>query len=162
MAAAVPRKITKSQVFKGLVDPKLATEVYNNLIATVEWDEGVKSKGRHTRLAKMYEMDDDMVLTTFVLDAITKAGIKDDLIIEGMYLNYQRNGQEWTPNHSHAGSVQFIICLGPAIRTFNLAKKSYQVTNGDCLYFGSSIHGVPQEPEVKEGRISIATFSRRM
>ena len=50
-----------------------------------------------------------------------------------------------------------VISLG-ATRTLNVGKTAYQMHSGDLIMFGSDEHGVPREPQVLEGRISIATF----
>jgi len=77
--------------------------------------------------------------------------------IYGIYLNYYRNGEDWTPNHSHPGMKQIVISLG-ADRILTMASNRYNMSNGDVIVFGSSIHGVPKDPNCKTGRISIAMF----
>lgn len=77
----------------------------------------------------------------------------------GVYLNYYRNGEMWTPNHSRPGTHQLVISLG-ATRTLEVTKKKIPMKNGDAILFGSATHGVPKEPEITTGRISIATFMR--
>jgi hypothetical protein len=76
-----------------------------------------------------------------------------------IYLNYYENGEMWTPNHSHSGTHQLVISLG-CPRTLQVTKKDYRMENGDAILFGSAIHGVPKEVNVKKGRISIATFMK--
>jgi hypothetical protein len=79
-----------------------------------------------------------------------------------IYLNYYENGEIWTtdhPNHSHSGTHQLVISLG-CPRTLQVTKKDYRMENGDAILFGSAIHGVPKEVNVKEERIGIATFMR--
>ena len=78
-------------------------------------------------------------------------------IIMGIYINYYENGEMYAPNHSHKETYQFILSLG-VTRTLNVGKKSYLMKNGDGIIFGSSIHGVPKDSSVNNGRISIATF----
>lgn len=80
--------------------------------------------------------------------------------ILGVYLNNYENGLMYTPMHKHADTIQLVISLG-ATRTLKVGTKEYRMKNGDAVVFGSSIHGVPQEPSVTEGRISIATFMVR-
>ena len=155
-------KRTNTKYFPKLIDSDLATGIYDYLRLNIKWEEGIRSKQGHTRLAKGLTFEDDEVVTEFVTSAMKKTKAMDDVITMGLYLNYQRNGNEYTPNHSHPKQVQFVICLGPATRTFIVGNKEYKVSNGDTIIFGSSIHGVPIEPEVKEGRISIATFSVRV
>ena len=52
---------------------------------------------------------------------------------------------------------QVVISLG-ATRTLIIGKKTFSLNNGDVIIFGSSTHGVPKEPTITNGRISIATF----
>jgi len=35
------------------------------------------------------------------------------------------------------------------------------MASGDGIIFGTAIHGIPKEPEITEGRISIAIFIRK-
>ena len=72
-------------------------------------------------------------------------------------MNYYLNGEHYTPNHSHPKMIQVIISLGTT-RILNIGKKEYKSSNGDVFIFGSSIHGVPKQLEIKDGRISIALF----
>ena len=129
----------------------------------VTWREGVRSKKGFTRKAAPINLDDDennYGLKEFVTTMLTRMGIDPSSYdIEGTYLNYYEDGSMWTPNHTHPGLHQLVISLG-ASRTFVLGKKTYTVNNGDVIIFGSAVHGVPKEPEVTEGRISIATFMR--
>lgn len=39
-----------------------------------------------------------------------------------------------------------------------LEKKSYDINTGDVALFGSAVHGVPKDENIKNGRISIALF----
>lgn len=59
--------------------------------------------------------------------------------------------------YSHPGLVQIVISFG-ATRTLIIGKKEYNSKNGNVFIFGSSTHGVPKEPKIKDGRISIALF----
>ena len=83
---------------------------------------------------------------------------KENYIIDHIYLNYYETGDMWTPNHNHKGTHQLIISLG-GTRTLNVAKKDFKMKSGDTILFGSSIHGVPKEPN-SEPRISIAAFMK--
>jgi hypothetical protein len=75
----------------------------------------------------------------------------------GAYINYYRDGNDWAPSHSHPKQVQMIISLGTT-RNLIVGTKTYILNSGDMIIFGSSTHQVHVEPEVTEGRISIATF----
>ena len=81
--------------------------------------------------------------------------------ISHIYVNYYKDGNMWTPNHSHKGTHQIVISLG-ATRQLKVGKKTFDMSSGSAIIFGGSIHGVPKQPDVKEGRISIATFMKRI
>lgn len=85
------------------------------------------------------------------------SAIKMSNIIDGIYLNYYRDGNDWAPSHSHPGETQLIISLG-ATRSLKIGTKTYEIGNGDVIVFGSSSHSIIQDPSITEGRISIATF----
>jgi hypothetical protein len=149
----------KTVLYPSFVKKKEATKMFRYLRDNVEWEEGVKSKGKHTRLACSLGFGVDVKIDEFMATIISKLKLPENIIHLGMYINYQRNGNEWTPNHSHKKSCQVVVCLGPATRTFIVGKKEYHVSNGDVIIFGSSIHGVKKEPDIDKSRISIATFS---
>ena len=142
-----------------------AITLYDQLRQGIEWEQGVRSKQGFTRKAKAIDLFAYPNLTEIVHLILNKIqqekNVKAKVIYEiyGTYLNYYQDGNMWTPNHSHPGTSQLIISLG-ATRTLVLGKKEYQMKNGDAILFGSSVHGVPKDPTVKDGRISIATFMR--
>jgi alkylated DNA repair dioxygenase AlkB len=80
-----------------------------------------------------------------------------DYLVYGIYLNYYKNGDMYTPNHTHLKTHQLVISLG-ASRTFTIGKKTMTLNSGDAVLFGSAVHGVPKDSSVVDGRISIATF----
>jgi hypothetical protein len=120
------------------------------------------SKKRHTRSALPYDLDDFIEFIHNFPDIIEKVTeviytFSERKFCAGLYLNYYKDGNDWTPNHTHPGTTQIIISLG-ATRTFQYGKKDIPSQNGDILIFGSGIHGVPKDPDVTNGRISIALF----
>lgn len=141
-----------------------ADVLYAELVK-LPWSDGIKSKNGFTRKAYVVKQDDKIseklvlligkVLANFKLNLGEKMPSTYELA--GIYINYYENGNMYTPNHSHKGTHQLIISLG-ATRTLTIAKKSLQMSHGDCALFGSSVHGVPKEPAMKSGRISIAAF----
>lgn len=150
-------KRIKSEFIEGVIPDDTAQAAFEYLRDSIKWEQGVKSKNGNTRLAKAVQIGEDDLLDILIENALTKLG-KTDIDIYGVYLNYYLNGTMYTPNHSHAKTLQIIISLG-ATRTLTIGKKEYQMKNGDVAIFGSSIHGVPKD-ETKEGRISIAIFAR--
>ena len=119
----------------------------------------VSRKAYHTDLyGEMNEIDEfirDLVFTT--LEQI-KTG---EYNVLGSYVNYYRDGTDFAPSHNHPKQVQLVISLG-ATRKLIVCKKQYEMSSGDVIVFGSSQHEVPLEPEITEGRISIATFMFRL
>ena len=75
-------------------------------------------------------------------------------------LRYYRDGNDWTPNHTHKDTTQVIISLGTT-RALTVGAKSYNMARGDVAMFGSSLHGVAKDTAVLDGRISIALFINR-
>ena len=147
-----------------VLDSAESDALYAELVK-LPWSDGIKSKNGFTRKAYAVNQDDKIseklnrliaeVLANFKLNLGDKMPKTYGLV--GIYINYYEDGNMYTPNHSHKGTHQLIISLG-ATRTLTVSKKSLQMSHGDCALFGSSIHGVPKEPTVKSGRISIAAF----
>ena len=153
----------RTKHYPGLVDKDVASEIYQYLLKNIPWRESVKSKGRHTRngcaLAFPEKDSEDLVsqLVTTVMEN-KKLDLPENVQHLGVYLNHYKDGNEFSPSHNHPKQVQVIISLG-ATRTLIVGKKEYKLKSGDVIVFGSSMHSVPKDPDVKEGRISIATFS---
>jgi uncharacterized protein YcgL (UPF0745 family) len=141
------------------------TAMYLYLTENMNWKDGIQTKrSGFTRKAVALSIEEDDIVTTFVTKAITKIKNKDlysIMQVQGFYLNWQRNGRDYTPNHTHPKSVQMIIHLG-AVRPFLIAGKSIEMHPGDIIVFGGSSHGVPKAPEIKEGRIGVATFAVKL
>lgn len=100
-------------------------------------------------------LDDYPLVLAKISEIIGKYSIRK--YCDGVYLNYYRDGNDWTPNHTHPGTTQLVLSLG-ATRGFVYGKSTYNVNNGDIVIFGATTHGVPKQPDIKEGRISIALF----
>jgi hypothetical protein len=170
------KKNTKTQHFKSLLDEKTATHYYNLFKDGIDFDKGIKDKyNKETRPAKdletLYE-DDPIVkpLENLIFDVLGKIKFGNSIItksdktinrfiIVGQYMNYYPNGNSYAPIHSHPGLVQVIISFGTT-RKLQIGKKTYLSSNGDVFVFGSSPHGIIKEPDVKDGRISIALFCK--
>jgi hypothetical protein len=138
----------------------VADEMYKHLLKNIVWEDGVRSKKGFTRKAKSVCIGYDMGIDLSIYSALSNLA-QYEYYIGGIYLNYYEDGNMWTPNHTHPGSHQMVISLG-APRTLKVASKDYLMSNGDAIIFGSSIHGVPKDPDCKEGRISIAVFMTHM
>jgi len=150
-----------------LLDSVKSTRDYVYLRDNIKWEEGVRSKRGFTRLARALNRGENKVVDDIISETLEKLGVKNKYDIYGIYLNYYKDGTHYTPSHSHKGTSQLIISLG-ATRILQVSSKEYSMGNGDVIIFGSSVHGIKQEPELintKEsgdiyGRISIATFMR--
>jgi hypothetical protein len=139
-----------------------ATAMFFHLSHNIEWVQGITTRsGDFTRFGKTINLDDHPEILRIIIQAVKLLQPEEKMVaIYGAYLNYYKDGDMWTPNHSHHGTAQLVISLG-ATRTLIVGKKEYKMTNGSAIIFGSSIHGVPKEPSIKEGRISIAVFLQK-
>ena len=147
----------RTKHFKAVFSKDVADYYYNTLVNNVKWEDGIKSR-RHgfTRKAKPVSMGENEhvdEIFKFVFDNIEYK----PSICFGLYLNYYRDGNDFTPNHSHKGTKQIVISLGET-RILKVGKKEYKLDSGDVVVFGSSIHGVPKDTNITKGRISIAAF----
>lgn len=153
------RKMSKrcyTKYHEDLLKEEEATQLYEYLKDNIAWVEGVRSRRGFTRKAKALDLQDDFMVEEAVTMAVS-ALCKIDYRIDGVYLNYYEDGNMWTPNHRHQGTHQIVISLG-AERSLMIGKKEFKMKNGSAIIFGGSVHGVPKQPEIQEGRISIATF----
>lgn len=148
----------KTTLKKSAIEPIEATNLYNSLLYGIEWEEGVRSKKGFTRMAKPLSYGETTEIDT-IINKTLKLMTDTDYFIEGIYLNYYKDGESWTPSHTHPGTHQLVISLG-ATRLLQVNKRDILMENGDAVIFGSSAHGVPKDPTITEGRISIATFMR--
>lgn len=139
----------------GILQDAEATVLYQYLVENVKWEQGIRSRKGFTRLAKALGPGDEILVDEALAMALSVLG-KHEYNLTGIYLNYYKTGDMWTPNHTHPGTHQLVISLG-AKRTLQVAKKEYQMENGSAIIFGSATHGVPK-CDCDEGRISIAAF----
>ncbi len=146
----------KTKFIENVIEYDTASTIFEVLRDTITWKEGVRSKKGFTRLAKSIDLAEQPELEKIIKDTLTKFDLTTNYIIGGVYINYYKDGQMWTPNHSHPKMHQLVISLG-ATRTLMINKTSYQMNNGSAIMFGSSVHGVPKE-NILDGRISIAVF----
>jgi hypothetical protein len=145
-----------TQYYPQFIDSNRSIAMYEHFKDNIKWVDGIRSKNGFTRKAISTTLGKDSALDMIIHDVFQKIGIVE-FGLHGIYMNYYRNGEDYTPNHSHIGMKQLIISLG-ATRTLTIGSKSYSMNNGDVIIFGSSIHGVPKESHCKDGRISIALF----
>lgn len=151
----------KTVILKNAVDKDTSDKLYKRMV-NLPWKGGVRSRSGFTRLAHSLDLDSSfgeeiMGLITEILHNMKRIDSTiPNYAILGVYINYYRNGQMYTPNHSHKGTHQLVVSFG-ATRTLTIGKKSIRMEKGDSVLFGSASHGVPLE-ECDEGRISIATF----
>ena len=151
--------VIKTEYYKNFLHPDIATALYAYLKYDIDWEDGIPSR-RHgfTRKAKGMDMNEIFLGNNSLKDILINVfqSLKIDSAY-GIYLNYYRDGNDFTPSHTHKNTKQLIISLGET-RKLDVGSKTYDMNNGDVIVFGSSAHGIKKEPEVKEGRISIAVF----
>jgi len=140
---------------QNVIDGSVSNWFYEYLKHNIQWEDGVRSKNGFTRKAKSIEPGTIPELDQIVSLALSKL-TKQNYLILGLYINYYENGIMYTPAHSHPKTHQLVISFG-ATRSLVVGKKTYQMDNGSAIIFGSSTHSVPKS-DIKEGRISIATF----
>jgi hypothetical protein len=159
-------KRQKTILFKNLLSEHKANELYEHLLANTEWEDGPRSKKGFTRkalgidifqlytLLRLFPVESHKTIWDLVKETVDENSIRSKC--GGAYVNYYRNGEDWTPNHTHRGSSQFVLSLGQT-RSLEVGKRRYELKSGDAILFGSAVHGVPKD-DSKEGRISIALF----
>lgn len=145
-----------TQYYPGLLDSDQALALFIYLAENIEWEDGIPSKSGPTRKAKAMEPGMDVYLDTTIVNVLNSLGLINKGIY-GIYLNYYRDGEDFTPSHSHKGTQQVVISLGSS-RILTMGQKQFTLNNGDVITFGSSAHGVPKDPNCFTGRISIAFF----
>ena len=149
-----------TKYYPKLIDGDRSIAIYEYLKDNIDWVDGVRSKNGFTRKACPMTLGDDDVVDSIIRETVQLLGM-NDVGVHGIYLNYYRDGNDYTPNHTHPGMKQVIISLGTN-RTLTMGKdSSYPMGNGDVIIFGSSSHGVPKDPNCKEGRIAIALFLQK-
>lgn len=156
--------VTRTKFVVNALDTVEAIKLYETLKNKVKWEEGVRSKNGFTRKAKtldMKEVLEDYPEVYNCIGSVLPQFGEGRYAIFGVYLNFYEDGKMYTPNHSHSGTQQLVISLGVS-RILTVGKKNFIMNNGSAILFGSSVHGVPKEPEITEGRISIATFMKKI
>jgi len=154
----IPNKI---RYFPNLINEEQSMKSFNTLKNKVQWHAGIKSRGRETRKAYqcplLSDNPMDIKIRELVLKCVDRCVQSESVIIQGIYLNYYRDGDDWTPQHNHPGTMQLIMSFG-ATRELKIGSKSYDIKSGDVILFGEQKHGIPKNPSIKESRISIAVF----
>ena len=146
----------KTIFIENVINDDTATEMFQFLKITTDWDVGIKSKKGFTRFGASINYKERPDIEKTIKNVLEKFPTIYNYLVMGIYLNYYQDGEMWTPNHSHPKLHQLIISLGTT-RTLTVAKKEYKMTNGSAIMFGSSVHGVPKE-NVTGDRLSIAVF----
>lgn len=147
---------TRTAYYANTIPDELASITYELLRTTVVWKVGITTKqGAMTRCQSPID-EESFEIVLPILQLATSAVNKTVSDIKGIYLNYYRNGNDFTPSHRHAGTTQLIISLG-ATRELIVGKTTYPLNNGDVIVFGGSAHSVPPS-NIAEGRISVACF----
>jgi hypothetical protein len=118
---------TKTEIYQNIFTYDESMAIFHYLKDNILWEDGSPSKiNGFTRKAKSMLIHEDDIIYNTVQKAINICNhpkINSIHQIEGIYLNYQRNGHDYTPAHSHKNSIQLIINFG-ATRNFNVGTKN--------------------------------------
>jgi len=101
----------ETNFLKNVLDDHVATEMYNDLLNNIKWEDGIKSRKGFTRKAKSTRLGYDWGIDLAIYKALSQLAQYSYHIGE-IYLNYYEDGNSWTPNHTHPGSHQMVISLG--------------------------------------------------
>lgn len=149
-----------TQYFDHIFDEETSKNAFDFLEKNVPWEKGIysKSKQQTSRYAYYHNPESNSTVDIFINNLVNIAMNKvENYKYYGVYLNYYRNGEDFCPNHSHKDTKQLVLSFGTS-RTLTVGSKNYDMKSGDGILFGSSIHGIPKQPEITNGRISIAIF----
>jgi|SRR5579872_1396882 len=161
------RKVTYTQHHSGIIESKVADSMYEFLRDNVPWVDSVKSRRSNRITRKGWAVPpepDNLVVQSIenlVNESLNKVCPSESYLLLGTYANFYQSGEDWAPSHSHPGMVQLVISLG-ATRVLKVGTKNYSLASGDTILFGASAHELMRDPSVIEGRISIATFMKRL
>jgi hypothetical protein len=116
MSSSIKR--IKTTYKENVLAPEQANDLYTQLKETIPWYDGVRSKNGFTR--KAFSIDPCLLPIQYpdIYEAILKASYElgldkgSGVAIGDVYLNYYRNGEDYTPAHSHPKSKQLVISLG--------------------------------------------------
>lgn len=85
-----------------MIPHNVACAAYAQLRDTVDWQEGVRSRKGFTRLARGFLPGENSTVDELICLTLHNLHI---------YVNYYKDGEHWTPNHTHPGTKQIIISL---------------------------------------------------
>jgi hypothetical protein len=157
----------KTIYYPEILDQKIAENAFSYLKNNISWVDGIYSRVEKKVSRSAYSVNYETLneVDEFIIQLIqtvfNNMSDKNNYGILGIYVNYYKTGQDFCPNHSHKNSIQLVISLG-ATRRFKVGAKDYSMKSGDAIIFGSSIHGIPIQPEVTDSRISIAIFCKKL
>jgi len=96
----------------------------------------------------------------FIIQRLTK--IANDTIIDNskliniqLFVNYYKDGNSSTPQHSH-GCRQLTLAFGSS-RILTVGSRKVTLNNGECIFLNGEKHSVPKS-DVHEPRISFNLF----
>ena len=145
------------------IDLDYSNTIFDYLKDCIAWEDGIRSKAHGvTRKAKSIDPTQYPEILGIIMHVLQQfypdvgMGIITPTIY-GTYINYYRDGNDFTPIHNHPSTIQLVISLG-ATRTLTVGTKTLSMNSGDAVIFGVQKHGVPKDLSVSGGRISIATF----
>jgi len=147
----------KTELYKNILDSDVAQTIYDYCLNTFRWEHDIKTRsGATTRKGQCLFLNDDDIIKEVILLSLSLIGFKSGSLGQ-IYINYYRDGKDYTPLHRHNNQLQLVISLG-ATRTLKVGNKDYILENGDIIKFGSAAHTIPKDSNCTDGRISIALF----
>ena len=154
----------KTTYYPSIFDEKTSECIYLYLKNNINWQDGIYSKKHKVVSRKAYMPTQTTDIDDYINQLVATALPQDediDIQVLGIYVNYYQNGNDFCPAHSHSGTTQMILSFG-ATRKLTVGKKEFPLKSGDVIIFGSSTHKIDKEPEITEGRISIAVFINKL
>ena len=134
--------------------------LYDYLKHKMPWKDGIRSRCGPTRQAIPVSLDDDDLIKWAVMEVFKRINL-GNFVIFGLYLNYYRDGNDYTPEHRHKDTTQLVIslCEPDGDRQLTVNSSTYMMGNGDIIIFDDQKHGIPKMSN-RKGRISLATFMK--
>lgn len=105
------RQITRTKIYTDILDKDACWALLDYLKSNAEWESGIRSrKDGFTRFGAYGDLEDDFLMS-IILETLSKINLLD-LQLLGCYLNWYKDGNHFTPNHTHPKQIQVIISLG--------------------------------------------------
>ena len=145
-------------VINGFISKDESDRLFQNLKTKVQWNVGIPTRnGGISRLQSHFQMIPYEIQCEIleIVNRIFSSDTNNNYNLEGIYLNYYRNGNDYCPRHKH-DSRQCIISLGSP-RHITINNKKILLEPGSVCIFNNEYHSVDRDYKSGE-RISIVIF----